>query len=106
MAELHLYAAGIAASFAILLTAASADDAQLLKQAQELFQPLPKDMATPELPVTKERVQLGRSLFFDPRLTIDGNLSCSSCHQPALYGTDARPTSIGVLQRPHPRNSP
>src|SRR5260370_21650520 len=100
MAELHLYAAGIAASFAILLTAASADDAELLKQAQELFQPLPEDPVIPELRTTKERVQLGRSLFFDPRLTIDSNVSCTTCHQPALYVTQARPTSIGFQQHP------
>jgi len=48
----------------------------------------------------------GRMLFFDPRLTIDANVSCSSCHQPAFYGTDARPRAIGVKQRPHPRNAP
>ena len=33
-------------------------------------------------------------------------MSCSSCHQPAFYGTDARPKSIGVQQRPHPHNAP
>ena len=106
MAKLLLYATGITASFAILLTAAAAQDATLLKQAQEIFQPLPKDVANAGLPTTKERVELGRSLFFDPRLTIDGNMSCSSCHQPAFYGTDARPKSIGVQQRPHPHNAP
>src|SRR6266550_3414115 len=106
MAKLPLYAAGITASFTILLTAAAAQDAALLKQAQEIFQPLPRDMASAEFPITRERVELGRSLFFDPRLTIDGNMSCSSCHQPAFYGTDARPKSIGVQQRPHPRNAP
>src|SRR6266849_4228826 len=106
IAKIHVYAAGITASFTILLTAAGAHDAALLKQAQEIFQPLPKDLASAEFPITKERVELGRSLFFDPRLTIDGNMSCSSCHQPAFYGTDARPKSIGVQQRPHPRNAP
>ena len=106
MAKLPLYAAGITASFTILLTAAAAQDAALLKQAQEIFQPLPRDMASAESPIPRERVELGRSLFFDPRLTIDGNMSCSSCHQPAFYGTDARPKSIGVQQRPHPRNAP
>ena len=106
MAKLLPGAAGIAATFAILLTAAAAQDATLLKQAQEIFQPLPKDVANAGLPTTKERVELGRSLFFDPRLTIDGNMSCSSCHQPAFYGTDARPKSIGVQQRPHPHNAP
>jgi cytochrome c peroxidase len=63
-------------------------------------------MATPEYPVIKERVTLGRSLFFDPRFSIDGNLGCSTCHQPALYGTDGRPRSIGVKSRPHPRHAP
>jgi len=106
MARLPFYAAGITASFMILLTAAAAQDAALLKQAQEIFQPLPQDLASTEFPITRERVELGRSLFFDPRLTIDGNMSCSSCHQPALYGTDARPRAIGVQQRPHPRNAP
>jgi len=106
MAKLPLYASGITASFTILLTAAAAEDAALLKQAQEIFEPLPKDVASAEFPITRERVDLGRSLFFDPRLTVDGNMSCSSCHQPAFYGTDALPRSIGVKQRPHPRNAP
>ncbi len=105
MTKFHLCAVGITASFAIALTTA-ANDAALLKQAQELFQALPKNEAAAESPITRARIQLGRSLFFDPRLTIDGNLSCSSCHQPGLYGTDARPTSIGVQQRAHPRNAP
>jgi cytochrome c peroxidase len=45
-------------------------------------------------------------LFFDPRFTIDANMSCATCHQPGLYGTDGLPRSIGVRQRPHPRNAP
>ena len=77
-----------------------------MKQVQGIFQPLPKDLATSEFPISRERVELGRMLFFDPRLTIDGNVSCSSCHQPTFYGTDARPRAIGVKQRPHPRNAP
>jgi len=107
MANLCVSGAGIAAVLAIsLATAEEEDDVTLLKRAQELFQPLPKDMATPESPITKERVSLGQQLFFDPRLTADSNMSCASCHQPALYGTDALPTSIGVRQRLHPRNAP
>jgi cytochrome c peroxidase len=94
-------------AFAIsFATPVEQNDATLLERAQELFQPLPKDMATPEFPITKERVDLGQKLFFDARLTVDGNMSCASCHQPSLYGTDARPTSLGVKQRPHPRNAP
>jgi cytochrome c peroxidase len=89
-----------------LPTLAEADDKEVLKQAQALFQPLPKDMATPEFPVSQERVTLGRALFFDTRFSIDGNLGCVTCHQPALYGTDGRSRSIGVRSRPHPRHAP
>jgi cytochrome c peroxidase len=52
------------ATFVFLLMAAVAAEDALLKQAQEIFQPLPKDMATVKFPITTERVQLGRSLFF------------------------------------------
>ena len=106
MGKLHLYAATVTAGFAILLSTAAAEDAALLKRAQGIFQPLPKDLASAEFPITKERVELGHSLFFDPRLTTDGNVSCSTCHQPAFFGTDARARAIGVKQRPHPRNTP
>jgi cytochrome c peroxidase len=107
MANLCVSGVGIAVIPAISgATAVEEDDVTLLKRAQELFQPLPKDMATPESPITKERVNLGQQLFFDPRLTVDSNMSCASCHQPALYGTDALPTSIGVRQRLHLRNAP
>jgi hypothetical protein len=63
-------------------------------------------MGIPDLPLTTLRVELGRMLFFDPRFTIDANMSCATCHQPGLYGTDGLATSIGVQQRPHPRNAP
>jgi cytochrome c peroxidase len=70
MANLSVTGASITAVLAIsLATAVEEDDVTLLKRAQELFQPLPKDMATPESPITKERVNLGQQLFFDPRLT-------------------------------------
>src|SRR5262245_25864089 len=80
----------IVASVAVLATSASvaADDASLLKQAQEIFRPLPKDMSASGTQEIQDRIALGRLLFFDPRITVDGNVSCATCHQPALYGTD------------------
>lgn len=77
-----------------------------LRQARVLFKPLPTDMGTAEFPVTPERVTLGRALFFDPRISLDGTVSCSKCHQPSLYGTDALPMPIGVKDRVNPRNAP
>jgi cytochrome c peroxidase len=65
------------------VTSAANDDA-LLSQVKGIFKPLPKDMATSEFPITPERVDLGRNLFFDPRISVDGTVSCARCHQPAL----------------------
>ena len=105
MRRIGFFIAGILGTFAPA-PAIGADDAALLRQAQQIFRPLPKDMGTADFPVTKERVGLGQLLFFDPRMTLDGNVSCATCHQPGLYGTDGLPTSIGVKQRLHPRNAP
>jgi cytochrome c peroxidase len=63
-------------------------------------------MGTQEFPVTPERVELGRALFFDPRPSLDGTVSCSRCHLPALYGTDGLSKAIGVKNRDNPRNAP
>lgn len=45
--------------------------------------------------VTPVRVELGQTLFFDPRLSAKGMLSCASCHNPALGWADGRPTAVG-----------
>src|SRR6516162_5195605 len=106
--KLHLCFAGIALLGVLAPAAAAESEAERLKQAQGLFQPLPRDMATPDAPITPQRVDLGRLLFFDPRLTLDADLSCSSCHQPERHGTDGLPKSIGVRRdriRAMPRQS-
>jgi cytochrome c peroxidase len=43
-----------------------------------------------------ERVALGRTLFFDPRLSGDGNMSCATCHNPSLGWSDGQATARGV----------
>jgi cytochrome c peroxidase len=86
--------------------AANPADETLLQQARAAFKALPRNMGTAEYPVTSERVKLGRLLFFDPRISLDGTVSCSRCHQPALYGTDGLAKSIGVKDRENPRNAP
>jgi cytochrome c peroxidase len=45
--------------------------------------------------ITTERVELGRALFFDPRLSGSNWISCATCHNPALGWSDALPTAIG-----------
>ena len=50
----------------------------------------------PDNPLTKESVELGRRLFYDPILSSNKQVSCATCHQQALAFTDGLPTSIGV----------
>lgn len=57
-------------------------------------------------PQTPEKIALGEQLFFDGRLSIDGTVACSSCHDPALAFTDGRTASIGVKGRAGQRSSP
>src|SRR5262249_25100298 len=83
--------------------AALAED--LLHRARALFGRLPASLSNGSRP-SPERVALGRKLFFEPRVSIDGTTSCARCHQPALYGTDALPKGIGVQNRSSPRNVP
>jgi cytochrome c peroxidase len=45
---------------------------------------------------TPERVTLGRALFFDPRLSGNGTLSCGTCHNPALGWSDGQRTGVGI----------
>lgn len=89
-----------------LPTIAPAEEESLRDQVEKIFQPLPRDMSTAESPVTPEKVGLGRALFFEPRISSDGTVSCARCHQPALYGTDALPRSVGAGHRVTPRNAP
>jgi cytochrome c peroxidase len=57
-------------------------------------------------PQTPEKIALGKSLFFDGRLSLDGTVACSTCHDPARAFTDGRTVSIGVSGRAGQRNAP
>jgi cytochrome c peroxidase len=85
---------------------AADDHNATLQQAQALFKPLPQNMGTGDYPVVPERVALGGMLFFDPRISLDGTVSCARCHLPSLYGTDGLAKAIGVKDRENPRNAP
>lgn len=56
-------------------------------------------------PMSVAKVELGRRLFYDPRLSVNGTTSCASCHRQALAFTDGRPVSLGATGEPHPRNA-
>jgi cytochrome c peroxidase len=56
--------------------------------------------------MTAAKIDLGRKLFFDTRLSADGRISCASCHDPKLAFTDGRATASGIEGRLGARNSP
>jgi cytochrome c peroxidase len=55
---------------------------------------------------TPEKIELGKLLFFDGRLSANGTVACSTCHDPARGFTDGRPASIGIDGRVGQRNAP
>jgi cytochrome c peroxidase len=57
-------------------------------------------------PWSPAKAELGRLLFFDPRLSMDGQVSCSSCHRPEHAFADPRTVSTGVRGRRTQRNAP
>lgn len=57
-------------------------------------------------PLTAEKVELGKSLYFDPRLSVNGKISCATCHHPLAGWADPAPTSTGVSGKKGGRNSP
>lgn len=80
---------------------------ELLTQAQALFKPIPVALpALPGNPSSPAKADLGRMLFFDPRLSASHAISCNSCHNVGLGGVDAEETSIGHHWQRGGRNAP
>lgn len=56
-------------------------------------------------PMTAPKVELGRRLFYDTRLSGNGTQSCASCHEQSKAFTDGRPQGIGSTGQVHPRGA-
>jgi cytochrome c peroxidase len=67
----------------------------------DLYMPVPEAN-----PVTSEKVELGRRLFHDPRLSRDGRVACVSCHNPRRAFSTPQAQAIGVFNRKGRRNAP
>lgn len=94
-------------ALAPLAPAVAADDATLMKQANEQFKPVPATI--PDIKgnaVTHDRIDLGRMLFFETRLSKSHLLSCNTCHNLSMGGDDNLETSIGHGWQKGPRNAP
>ena len=97
----------LAASVALTCLSGAAVASDLLDEALDTFQALPSTIpAVVDNPITPEKIELGKALFFDPRLSASGVFSCNSCHNLATGGDDNLETSIGHGWQKGPRNSP
>lgn len=67
---------------------------------------IPESPLMPYMDSLKHLIKLGKTLFFDPRLSGSNQISCASCHIPDLSWTDGRGKSVGHDQQMNKRNSP
>lgn len=87
--------------------AATTNADALLTSAQAQFKPIPTTPpALPNNPATPAKIELGKMLYFDPRLSASHAISCNSCHNLGLAGVDAEETSIGHKWQRGGRNAP
>lgn len=60
----------------------------------------------PKTPLQEAKIELGKMLWFDPRLSLSGKVSCNTCHDLSTNGADTKPLSIGYAGRKGTVNSP
>ncbi|MGD9947759.1 MAG: cytochrome-c peroxidase [Desulfobulbus sp.] len=101
-------AATLALALATPFTAHSAAGKNtLMKDAQTEFQPIPeKAPVIKDNDASPEKIALGKMLFFDPRLSKSGLISCNTCHNVGMGGADYQQTSTGHGWKQGPRNAP
>ena len=66
---------------------------------------MPKPIVPADNPMNFQKVELGRHLFYEQRLSITGEFSCASCHLQKLAFTDGKTVAVGATGEKHPRNS-
>jgi len=85
------------------------DDSQaraLAERARAALGVLPSDAETPDRPLTKARIDLGRMLYYEKRISRNQDISCNACHPLDRYGVDNEPTSRGHMGQRGDRNAP
>ncbi|CDN73010.1 cytochrome-c peroxidase [Elizabethkingia anophelis] len=81
----------------------------LFAEAEENFQDIGPlaDMQYPaDNPYSEDKMELGKTLFFDPRLSKSGQIACASCHNPELGWADGNRVSFGHDRQNGTRNAP
>jgi len=78
----------------------------LRARAKAVFGVLPAEAPNPANPITAAKVELGRTLYYEPRLSKNHDVSCNTCHLLDRHGVDGKPTSTGHREQVGGRNAP
>lgn len=106
MQKTYLFALVCALSWTVTGYAAEGEDS-LLKDAQAAFQSIPdKAPVIQGNEATPAKIELGKMLYFEPRLSKSALISCNTCHNVGLGGADYQQTSTGHGWKKGPRNAP
>ena len=76
------------------------------REKTDAFGQLPESFPSEDNPITEEKVNLGRKLYYETRLSKADDVSCNTCHLLDEYGVDHKPVSTGHKNRKGPRNAP
>jgi len=87
----------------LLVSAMALSSSMAVSAAESLPTTAP---APADNPTTPEKVELGKMLYHDPRLSSSGTVACASCHNTMLGGEDNRPNSVGVGAQTGGRSAP
>jgi len=109
--SLSMYCRLLSLAIILLMLAAGsalADDDALREKARGAgLAPIPHERVDiADNPLTDEKIELGRMLFFEPRLSSSGIISCNTCHNVGTGGDDNLPVAVGHGWQQGPRNSP
>ena len=89
------------ARFALVVVAQLLAAAWSVPLGLDLYMPVPASN-----PMTADKINLGRALFADPRLSRSGTVACATCHRPDRAFSDDRVLAVGVFGRTGRRNAP
>ena len=96
--------------FSILVSGCGEDNSRKADEAFVMTIPIGLDAGGQYIPqnnpMTVRKIELGRRLFFDARLSLDGTVACATCHNPSLGFADGRAFAIGIYGQEFKRGTP
>jgi len=103
----NLLTAFLALIACISTTVPAAANESLRERANKIFKPIPETASQlTRNPLTPVKIELGKMLYFEPRLSKSALISCNTCHNIGLGGADFQQTSTGHAWQRGDRNSP